>query len=481
MSISLPQKPVYLKISQDLDFLELFKLIENKFENCYLIESLGQESQERFSVIGFDPDAVFSSKHVNLLEVETKDSSFSYNFLVDKEPGGVKSQANQSKYKLEIKTENAYFELQKIIPQDVISRNYSGGLFGFLSYEAYNFFQNKVKLPISEDFGLFKFGLYTDGLVQDTVTGEIFYFYYNKDRSGEILELIEKLKLGLKVPELIFEAKFLGHSLTQNQHRQKVLNTIEEIKAGNSFQAEVGMKSRFEISGNPLAVYQKLRKVNPSPFMFFCKFADQIVLGASPELLLRLKNGELQTSPLAGTVKRGKDEVEDKLLARKLLNDPKEIAEHNMLVDMHRNDIGTVSRFGTVKVRNLMEIKRFSHVQHISSDVVGILDPQKDGFDALAAILPGGVVSGAPKLETVKIIQRNEIEPRGVYGGALGHFGLNGNCTFTLPIRSLFISKNKAYAQTSSGIVYDSDPQKEYDELVNKLAAMKSVLEGFEG
>jgi anthranilate synthase component 1 len=317
--------------------------------------------------------------------------------------------------------------------------------------------------------------------VQDTVTGEIFYFYYNKDRSGEILELIEKLKLGLKVPELIFEAKFLGHSLTQNQHRQKVLNTIEEIKAGNSFQAEVGMKSRFEISGNPLAVYQKLRKVNPSPFMFFCKFADQIVLGASPELLLRLKNGELQTSPLAGTVKRGKGEVEDKLLARKLLNDPKEIAEHNMLVDMHRNDIGTVSRFGTVKVRNLMEIKRFSHVQHISSDVVGILDPQKDGFDALAAILPGGVVSGAPRLETVKIIQRNEIEPRGVYGGALGHFGLNGNCTFTLPIRSLFISKNKAYAQTSSGIVYDSDPQKEYDELVNKLAAMKSVLEGFEG
>ncbi|MFM5958748.1 MAG: chorismate-binding protein, partial [Dolichospermum sp.] len=139
--------------------------------------------------------------------------------------------------------------------------------------------------------------------------------------------------------------------------------------------------------------------------------------------------------------------------------------------------IGTVSRFGTVRVRNLMEIKRFSHVQHISSDVVGILDYQKTAFDALSAILPGGVVSGAPRLETVKIIHANEQIPRGVYGGALGHFGLNGNCTFTLPIRSLFVFKNQAYAQTSSGIVYDSDPQKEYQELIQKLAAMQSVLE----
>lgn len=471
MPISFPKKPVYIKISEDLDFFELFKLIENKYQNCYLIESLGQESQERFSVIGFEPEAVFSSKQTNLLEIKTSTPDI-FESLFDSN-----SVFNKSDQSLEIKTKNAYFELQNIIPQDIISRNYSGGLFGFLSYEAYNFFQNKFELPISQDFGLFKFGLYTDGLVQDTVTGEIFYFYYTKDRSGEVANLIDFLKKDFQAKDLDFQAKFLGHSIDQKEHTQKVLDTIEHIKAGNSFQAEVGMKSYFEISGNPLKVYQKLRQINPSPFMFFCKFQDQIVLGASPELLLRLRDGELQTSPLAGTIRRGKDGSEDRFLARKLLNDPKEIAEHNMLVDMHRNDIGTVSRFGTVRVRNLMEIKRFSHVQHISSDVVGILDYQKTAFDALSAILPGGVVSGAPRLETVKIIHANEQIPRGVYGGALGHFGLNGNCTFTLPIRSLFVFKNQAYAQTSSGIVYDSDPQKEYQELIQKLAAMQSVLE----
>jgi anthranilate synthase component 1 len=240
------------------------------------------------------------------------------------------------------------------------------------------------------------------------------------------------------------------------------------------------MKSKYEVEGDTTLIYEELRQINPSPFMFYCKFGQQKIIGASPELLFRLENGEMQTSPLAGTIKRGKTDEEDMILARILLNDAKEIAEHNMLVDMHRNDIGRVARPGTVKVRRLMEIKRFSHVQHISSDVTGIIDKKFTMFDGIANILPGGVVSGAPKVETVKIIAGNEQAPRGPYGGALGYFGLNGNCTFAIPIRSLFISGNKGFAQTSSGIVYDSVAENEYQELINKLQAMSNVLAKFE-
>jgi anthranilate synthase component 1 len=452
------QKPNYTQIAEDLDFFELFKIIEKNFKNCYLIESLGQESNERYSVIGFDPQKIFRSNAIDTLEVLSNNST------------------------QQIETKNAYYKLRDEVPQNVISRNYSGGLFGFMSYEGYNFFQNKINLKPHPDFELFKFGLYQDGLVYDKTTGQVFYFCYESDRSQIIKSFIDELKnnSGLTKKKLSLKVKFLGHTLTQKEHQKKVIDTIEEIKAGNSFQAEVGFKSEYEIEGDKILIYEKLRQVNPSPFMYYCKFGEQIIIGASPELLIRLNQGELQTSPLAGTTKRGKTIEEDLILARKLLNDTKEKAEHNMLVDMHRNDVGTIARFGTVKVRNLMEIKRFSHVQHISSDVVGIINPQKDMFDALAALMPGGVVSGAPKIETAKIISRNEPQPRGVYGGAIGHFGLNGNCTFAIPIRTVFIKGKKAFAQTSSGIVYDSNPEYEYQEILNKLEAMKKVLAEFE-
>src|SRR6056300_1340620 len=188
----------------------------------------------------------------------------------------------------------------------------------------------------------------------------------------------------------------------------------------------------------------------------------------------------METFPLAGTTKRGADSVEDQQLARALLNDPKEIAEHNMIVDLHRNDIGRVARFGTVKVRNLMDIKRFSHVQHISSEIVGIIHEDHDMFSALASNFPAGTLTGAPKIEAMTIINEIEDEGRGPYGGAIGQFSFNGDCTFAIPIRSIFIKGNKAYAQTCGGNVYDSDPEKEYLEIERKLAAMKTVLNSFE-
>jgi anthranilate synthase component 1 len=210
--------------------------------------------------------------------------------------------------------------------------------------------------------------------------------------------------------------------------------------------------------------------------MYYLKFNNKKIIGASPELLFSLRNGEMTTRPLAGTIERGKNEKEDQQLARVLLHDPKEIAEHNMLVDLHRNDIGRVARFGTVRISELMTVKRFSHVQHISSEVVGLIRPEVDMFSALASNFPMGTLSGAPKVETMKIIDSNEPDARGPYTGGVGHFGFNGDCTFAGALRSLFIADEYAYAQTCAGIVYDSVAEKEYEEVQRKFAAMKQVL-----
>lgn len=447
--IKLASKPKYKTIDQDLDFFGLFTKMEKDFENCFMLESLGEESYvSRYSVVGFDPESSISARG-NILTIDGNSQE----------------------------VENPYYSLREMMPEKAISRFFAGGLIGYMSYEAANYFETKLDLPEHQDFEMFKFGLYKDGLIYDTVTGVLSYFYYDNDRSELIKDYIARPDVSVDKSNTKVTA--LGHSMTKERHAEVVNETKEEIKAGNTFQCEVGFKTRFRVEGDALPIYSKLREVNPSPHMYYLKFGEQKIIGASPELLLRLRQGELETFPLAGTVKRGNNADEDRKLARRLLNDPKEIAEHNMLVDLHRNDIGKVARFGTVKVRSLMDIKKFSHVQHISSEIVGIIDNKFDMFDALAAVMPAGTLSGAPKLESMKIIQRNEQEPRGPYGGALGHFGFNGDCIFAIPIRTLFVSGTNAYAQTSGGIVYDSVPENEYDEILRKLAAMQKVMDSF--
>lgn len=442
--IILKKKPTYLKIAEGLDLFEVFSKIEKQFENCFILESLGEQGNlSRYSIVGFDPAHIISARG-NILYFDNH----------------------------EFKVSNPYFALREIIPQDAFSKFYAGGLIGFLSYEAVNFFEPSLKLDEHKDFEAFKFGVYLDGVVLDKVTGELFYFFYEKNRFEEVKELIKTKTKREKV-----EIKFKGDTLDKQSHKENVEYVLEQIKKGNSFQCEVGFKSEFEISGDSLLIYENLRKINPSPFMYYLKFSGQKIVGASPELLFRLKNGDMETFPLAGTAKRGKTEVEDMELARKLLNDPKEIAEHNMLVDLHRNDLGKAAKFGTVKVKSLMDIKKFSHVQHISSEISGVIKDDYDMFDALSFSFPAGTLTGAPKIESMKIINKLEGEPRGPYGGVVGHFGFDGNCTFAISIRSLFISGKNAYAQTSGGIVMDSDADKEYQEIVNKLAGMRKALE----
>ena len=457
-AITIPSKPQRIKLTQDIDFFTLFQRIEAAFDTCYLLESLGEESHiSRHHAIGFDPIMTISARDSTTLAItDNKTAHTSY-----------------------YQTDNPYQLLREITPQHVIARDQTGGLVGYLGYDSVNFFEPSLQAKPSADFEPFKFGVYLDGLTLDKMTGEIFYFYYDTDKQSNRIEQIKAL---LDTPIPTYEpptVTFLGDSMSQAAHADAVIQVKEYITAGRIFQCEVGFKSRYQISGAHMPIYEKLRAVNPSPHMYFMKFGKQRIIGASPELLFRLRQGEMETYPLAGTAKRGADETEDRQLARALLNDAKEIAEHNMLVDLHRNDIGRVARFGTVKVRSLMDIKRYSHVQHISSEIVGILHPKEDMFSALASNFPAGTLSGAPKIEAIKVI--NELEPdgRGAYGGALGTFNFNGDCIFAIPIRSLFINGDSAYAQTCGGNVYDSNPADEYLEIQRKLSAMKVVLDSF--
>ena len=441
--IQLSQKPTYAKLAEDVDFFELFKHVEERFETCFMLESLGEEGKfSRYSIIGFDPAHIISARD-NELVIDGKAT----------------------------KTKNPFYALRKLMPKATIARNYAGGLIGYISYDAINYMEPAVSVKVHADFDPILFGAYKDGLVFDKLTNELFYFHYGKDRSDLLNDIIHT-----KTREKSFKATFLKDGLTKGEHEKVVESVKEHIRAGNTFQCEVGFKSEYKITGDAIAIYEKLRQVNPSPFMYYLKFGEKKIVGASPELLFSLRDGEMTTRPLAGTTRRGVDDAEDQKLARELLNDPKEKAEHTMLVDLHRNDIGRVARFGTVRIRDLMTVKKFSHVQHMSSEVVGIIRPEEDMFSGLASNFPMGTICGTPKIETIRIIDSNEPEARGPYGGGVGHFGWNGDCTFALALRTVFISGEKAYTQTCGGIVYDSVPEKEYEEIQRKSAAMKKVL-----
>jgi len=442
--IKIGQKPNYVKLAVGVDFFDLFKKIERRFKTCFIFESLGEEGKfARYSILGFEPAHLVSGRGKELT-IDGKNYS----------------------------VPNSYYALRDIMPKATIGRNYDGGLVGYLSYEAINLMEPSLNVKVHDEFDQFLFGVYTDGLILDKLTGELTYFYYDADRSAILKEIIAS-----KVSTEPFSAECVDEGLPEAEHARIVEDVKEKIREGKTFQCEVGFKTKYKIKGGALKIYERLRDINPSPFMYYLKFGKKKVIGASPELLFSLRDGEMTTRPLAGTIRRGANPAEDQQLARELVNDEKERAEHNMLVDLHRNDIGKVAKFGTVKIRDLMTVKKFSHVQHISSEVVGTIRPEEDMFSSFASQFPMGTVCGTPKIETIKIIDANEKEPRGPYGGGVGHFGFNGDCTFALALRSVFISGENAYTQTSGGIVYDSMPKKEYDEIRRKSAAMKRVLE----
>ncbi len=450
--IALPRKPHYVTITEDCDYFELFKKIEKRFDNCFILESLGEESYvSRHTLIGFDPEQQLIAN------------------------GNCLTIVDRAGQRQDYQSDNPYNLLRDIVPQNIISRKYAGGLTGYLGYDAMGYFEPSLSLQKHDDFDTFRFGLFKDGLIYDKMTGELIYFYYDDSRIELISALLKEPYPGNGPLRVVPGAS----GMTQQQHAAAVMKVKQDIVDGKIFQCEVGFKKHFQLHGDCVNIYEQMRDVNPSPQMFYLKFGAQKLISASPELLFRVRQGEMETFPLAGTTKRGATPQEDVILARRLLNDPKEIAEHNMLVDLHRNDIGRVARFGTVKVRNLMDIKRFSHVQHISSEIVGIMAENQDMFSALAANFPAGTLTGAPKIEAMKIIDQLEPDGRGPYGGAVGHFSFNGDCTFAIPIRTVFAKGERAYVQTCGGNVYDSNPADEYREILRKFAGTRSAMEPF--
>jgi anthranilate synthase component 1 len=265
--------------------------------------------------------------------------------------------------------------------------------------------------------------------------------------------------------------------LSKDAFEQSVTRVKEYIKAGDIFQAVLSRRIEVDINSDPFLIYRALREINPSPYMYYLDFGNLKVIGASPEMLVRIEKRKVTTVPIAGTRLRGATPEEDKYLAEQLLADEKERAEHTMLVDLARNDIGRICKFGSVRVEDFMGVEKFSHVQHIVSTVKGILQDNLDGYEAFKSCFPAGTVSGAPKIRAMQIIDEVEPDRRGLYAGAVGYIGFDRNLEFAITIRTIIVHGSKASIQVGAGIVADSDPEKEWYETENKAQAMLKAIE----
>ena len=294
-------------------------------------------------------------------------------------------------------------------------------------------------------------------------------------------EIITLLRSPLPLT-LTDSAKATGaHDFASNMSKDQFTTMINRAKdyilAGDIIQVVLSQRFHSKTSLSPFTLYRALRHINPSPYLFYLKLDDIVQIGSSPEILVRLEGDDVEVRPIAGTRKRGRNEEEDLALERELLADPKERAEHLMLVDLGRNDIGRVARYGTVETRDLLVIERYSHVMHIVSGVHGKLEPGKDQFDVLRACFPAGTVSGAPKIRAMEIIEELEPERRGPYAGAVGYFGFSGNMDICITIRTFIMRGNDLWVQAGAGIVADSDPEKEFEETINKAMGLRRAVE----
>lgn len=295
------------------------------------------------------------------------------------------------------------------------------------------------------------------------------------------LSLIQKAKerLSQPLPQRV-KSSMPPVTVRSNRTKAEYMSMVEKAKeyivAGDIFQVVLSQRLSTELRAEPFALYRALRSVNPSPYLYYLNFGEVKIVGSSPELLVKLENGIVETRPIAGSRKRGADSAEDEALKKELLADEKELAEHIMLVDLGRNDIGRVSQYGTVSTPSLLEVEKYSHIMHIVSSVQGKIQPDKDAIDALKACFPAGTLSGAPKVRAMEIIRELEGRKRGPYGGAVGYLGYSGNMDACITIRTFVINGKQVYVQAGAGIVADSVPEKEYEETLNKAGGLLKAL-----
>lgn len=458
--------PISCEILSDFTTpIETMKILKNVSTHCYMLESaVADEQWGRYTFLGFAPK----------LEITCIDGKMQI--------GNVK-----------IETENPSEHIRQILadyksPRFAYLPSFTGGLVGYFSYDYLGYSEPSVRCRVedSEAFKDVDLMLFDKVIAFDHVRQKIIFIVnmslhdievgYNKVVL-ELKQLVELLKKGEKKQET--KGRLMGEVIPlfeKEQFCDMVERAKQYIREGDIFQIVLSNRLSAPFEGSLLNTYRMLRTINPSPYMFYFSGTDVEVAGASPETLVKLENGILHTFPLAGTRPRGKTNEEDRALSQELLADEKELAEHNMLVDLGRNDIGKISRFGTVKVEKFHTIEYFSHVMHIGSTVRGEICKGKDALDAIEAVLPAGTLSGAPKIRACQLIGELENNKRGIYGGAIGYIDFTGNMDTCIAIRIAYKKNGKVFVRSGAGIVADSVPEKEYTECINKARAVVDAL-----
>ena len=437
----------------------------------FLLESVeGEEKICRFSFLGFKPIAVFKSKGKRIYIKDKRSRSF----LTKKDPC-LELKRIMSRYKVAPKENLRFF----------------GGFVGYLGYDVVRFYE-----PIGKDlpdslgtydsyFILPKFLVIFDHLMKQI---EVLSFVVADAKAGLdklylrerkiLVKTCKKITSPYRLPDLLFKPSKLR--MDSNFKKKDFFDAVKKakkyIKEGEIIQTVISQRFFAKFKDDPFTVYRYLRILNPSPYMFYLNFGKTKIAGSSPEMLLRCEHNELITRPIAGTRKRGKDRAEDKKLEKSLLGDPKEKAEHIMLVDLARNDLGRIAQKATVNVSTFMNVEMFSHVMHIVSEVRARLSRRKNIFSSLISCFPAGTVSGAPKVRAMQIINELELEKRGIYAGSVGYFSFTRSLDTCIIIRTIVFKGNRAYIQAGAGIVADSVPENEYKETVNKAKAQMLAL-----
>ena len=373
---------------------------------------------------------------------------------------------------------------------------FAGGAVGYAGYDVVRYTEHLPDAP-PDDRNLpdLCFGFYDQMVVFDNVSKTLFVIAMARLDQGNspeaaykaaqrrVDQAVERLASPAEDPRCS-DIRAVGDTAIayqsnfgQTDYEDAVQKCVEYIRAGDIFQVVISQRLHLDIGAPPFEIYRTLRIVNPSPFMFFLRTPDTTLVGSSPEIMCRVVDGKLTVRPLAGTRRRGQTDEQDRRLAAELLADPKERAEHVMLVDLGRNDVGRVAKYGSVELSDVMDIERYSHVMHITSNVTGVLADDKDAFDALRACLPAGTVSGAPKVRAMQIIDELEPHRRGPYAGAVGYFDYGGNMDTCIALRTLVVQRDRVYVQAGAGIVADSIPEMEYKETLNKAQGLLKAIE----
>jgi anthranilate synthase component I len=469
--------PVFREIVADLDTpLTVFAKVAGEESHAFLLESLeGGEKWGRYSFIGLDPILTFES----------------FGERVEIKRDGVEEQRHGDP--LELLQE--VLESFKVCPDNDFLPRFYGGAVGYLGYDMVRFMEKLPETNPPQDvfpdssfmiprlvliFDNFRQTLTVVNCVETDGTEDPQALY--RDAQGKIDSIIQRLRTNPLPADIAQSVKTevkhdFQSNMTKEAFKKIVAQAKEYILAGDIIQVVLSQRFHSKTDLSPLTIYRALRHINPSPYLFYVKLGNSVQIGSSPEILVRLENEMVDLRPIAGTRPRGKTKAEDLALEKELLADPKERAEHLMLVDLGRNDVGRVAEYGTVETHDLLVVERYSHVMHIVSGVRGKLEKGKDQFDVVRACFPAGTVSGAPKVRAMEIIEELESERRGPYAGAVGYFGFSGNMDFCITIRTFVMNEDDLWVQAGAGIVADSDPEMEYQETLNKSRGLRRAVE----